>query len=51
MVEDSDIITVEPMDQPHATTLFEKKLPQIEVPREEIIQLSEALEFMPLAIV
>ena len=50
MVEDSDIITVEPMDETHAIALFEKKL-EARAPKEDIIQLVAALEFMPLAIV
>ncbi|KAJ5784460.1 P-loop containing nucleoside triphosphate hydrolase protein [Penicillium pulvis] len=50
MVEDSDIILVEPMDESHATKLFEKKLGSKAV-GEEVIQLATALEFMPLAIV
>lgn len=50
MVEDSDIIPVEPMDETHAITLFEKKL-GAQAASEDVIQLTAALEFMPLAIV
>ncbi|KAK4868697.1 hypothetical protein LT330_006899 [Penicillium expansum] len=50
MVEDSDIIPVEPMDEMHAITLFEKKL-GAQAASEDVIQLTAALEFMPLAIV
>ncbi|KAJ5612510.1 Tetratricopeptide-like helical [Penicillium lagena] len=50
MVEDRDIILVEPMDETHATTLFDKKL-GVQAAREDVIQLTAALEFMPLAIV
>ncbi|OQE13759.1 hypothetical protein PENSTE_c046G05998 [Penicillium steckii] len=50
MVENSDIITVKPMDEAHTIVLFEKKL-EANTPRKEIVQLIAALEFMPLAIV
>lgn len=50
MVEDRDIISVEPMDEIHAITLFDKKL-GVQAAREDVIQLTTALEFMPLAIV
>ncbi|KAJ5820469.1 Tetratricopeptide-like helical [Penicillium riverlandense] len=50
MVEDMDIILVEPMDETHAITLFDKKL-GVQAAREDVIQLTAALEFMPLAIV
>ncbi|KAB8229019.1 P-loop containing nucleoside triphosphate hydrolase protein [Aspergillus alliaceus] len=49
MVEDSNIIKIEPMDKSHAITLFEKKC-GVQVYREDVIQLITALEFMPLAI-
>jgi hypothetical protein len=44
-----DIIPVEPMDT-HAITLFEKKL-GAQATREAVLELTTALEFMPLAIV
>ncbi|KAJ5918610.1 hypothetical protein N7466_010602 [Penicillium verhagenii] len=50
VVEDNDVILVYPMDEVHATMLVEKKL-RMEASREEIIELTTALEFMPLAIV
>ncbi|KAJ5502805.1 P-loop containing nucleoside triphosphate hydrolase protein [Penicillium fimorum] len=50
MVEDDDIITIEPMDPSHATMLFEKKL-GAQIEKENIIQLATALDYMPLAIV
>lgn len=50
IVEDSDIILVEPMDETHAITLFEKKF-GMETNRKDTIELTAALEFMPLAIV
>ncbi|KAJ5752268.1 P-loop containing nucleoside triphosphate hydrolase protein [Penicillium odoratum] len=50
MVEVNDIITVEPMDDIHAVALFEKKLGELAA-KEEIIQLTAALDFIPLAIV
>lgn len=49
LVEESDIITVEPMDGTHALLLFEKKL-GIKTDEEEAIELTTALELMPLAI-
>ncbi|KAJ5526343.1 Tetratricopeptide-like helical [Penicillium frequentans] len=48
--KDSDIIPVEPMDETCAATLFEKKL-GLQTTREEVNQLTKALDFMPLAIV
>lgn len=50
IVEHHDIIPVEAMDKSHAISLFEKKLGE-QANREGVIQLSTALEFMPLAIV
>ncbi|OJI99265.1 hypothetical protein ASPVEDRAFT_80884 [Aspergillus versicolor CBS 583.65] len=50
IMEDRDIISVNPMDETHAITLFEKKL-GVETNREDIMELTAALEFMPLAIV
>ncbi|KAJ5824716.1 P-loop containing nucleoside triphosphate hydrolase protein [Penicillium robsamsonii] len=50
MVEDGDIITIEPMDPSHATMLFKKKL-GAQIEEENIIQLAAALDYIPLAIV
>jgi hypothetical protein len=49
LVEQRDIIAVEPMDGAHALELFEKKLGKGE--STVIAELATALEFMPLAIV
>ncbi|KAJ5732374.1 P-loop containing nucleoside triphosphate hydrolase protein [Penicillium malachiteum] len=49
-VEDHDIIPVEPMNKPHAISLFERKVGALH-DRPAIIQLAAALEYMPLAIV
>ena len=50
IVEESDIITVGPMHEMYAVALFEKKLGTRES-RKYIVKLSNALEFIPLAIV
>ncbi|KAJ5174495.1 P-loop containing nucleoside triphosphate hydrolase protein [Penicillium canariense] len=50
IVDDSDVITIEPMDPLQATILFEKKLGS-QVEKEIILQLATALDCMPLAIV
>jgi hypothetical protein len=50
LVEQNDIITVKPMDEVHAVTLFEKKL-GMQSDGKDIAELAAALEFMPLAIV
>jgi Tetratricopeptide repeat len=50
LVEERDIIAVEPMDEAHAVALFERKL-LVESDREDTIELVAALEFIPLAIV
>jgi tetratricopeptide (TPR) repeat protein len=50
LVEQSDIIPVEPMDKGHALALFKKKL-GYQGNSEDIVELVAALEFMPLAIV
>jgi hypothetical protein len=50
LVEERDIIDVEPMDKAHAVALFEKKL-STQSDREDTIELVAALEFMPLGIV
>ena len=48
LVEQSDIITVEPMDEAHALALFEKKLGK-KCESKDVAELVAALEFMPLA--
>ena len=50
LVEEREIIAVEPMAESHAITLFEKKLGVLG-DSNDIAQLVAALEFMPLAIV
>ena len=50
LVEESNIITVEPMDKEQALALCEKKL-GIQSNQSDITELAAALEFMPLAIV
>ncbi|KAJ5532069.1 P-loop containing nucleoside triphosphate hydrolase protein [Penicillium frequentans] len=50
IVEDADIIPIEPMDSSHATMLFEKKL-GAQAEKESIIQLVTTLDCIPLAIV
>ena len=50
LVEESDIIPIEPMNHTHALTLLEKKLGE-QIDREDTSELAVALEFMPLAIV
>ncbi|CAG8898829.1 unnamed protein product [Penicillium egyptiacum] len=50
IVEESDIIQIEPMDLSHATMLFEKKL-GAQIEKGNIIQLATELDYMPLAIV
>jgi tetratricopeptide (TPR) repeat protein len=50
LVEERDIVAVEPMDQAHAVALFERKL-STESDREDTVALVAALEFMPLAVV
>ncbi|KAJ6102772.1 P-loop containing nucleoside triphosphate hydrolase protein [Penicillium sp. IBT 16267x] len=50
IVEDYDIHLVQPMNEPHAISLFEKKI-DAQYDRSAIIQLVAALDFMPLAIV
>ncbi|KAH7108877.1 P-loop containing nucleoside triphosphate hydrolase protein, partial [Dendryphion nanum] len=50
LVEERDIITVEPMDKAQALALFEKKLGAKE-DSTEVNELAAALEYMPLAIV
>ena len=50
LVEESDIITVEPMDKDDAVALLERKLG---TPKDEnwFVELAIALDFMPLALV
>jgi tetratricopeptide (TPR) repeat protein len=50
LVEESDMVAVEPMDEGHAVALFDKKL-GIQSDRKDIAELAAALEYMPLAIV
>jgi hypothetical protein len=50
LVKENDIVIVEPMDKTHAIALFEKKL-RIQENSDNINELTEALEFMPLVIV
>ena len=50
LVEQSDIIAIEPMDEAHALALFEKKLGK-QGESQDVAELAAALEFMPLAIV
>lgn len=52
IVEDEDIVIVEPMGETHATALFGKKLAgKVQFHAQEASQLVTALDFMPLAIV
>ncbi len=50
LVEEKNIIVVEPMAQAHALALFEKKLGSLG-DGNDIAELAAALEYMPLAIV
>jgi len=50
LVEERDIITVDPMDEVHSVALFEKKL-STQSDRKDTIELVAELEFMPLGIV
>lgn len=50
LVEQSDVIAVEPMDEAHALALFEKKLGKKDESKD-VAELVAALEFMPLTIV
>ena len=50
LVEENDIVIIEPMDKTHAIVLFEKKL-GIQENSDNIDKLMEALEFMLFAIV
>lgn len=50
IVEAYDIIPIDPLDESHAISLFNKKL-GVRANKEDVIQLTAALEFMPLAIV
>ncbi|KAM5466038.1 hypothetical protein MauCBS54593_006288 [Microsporum audouinii] len=51
LVDNSDIITVEPMDKAHSIALLRIKLGSMDVDNESLARLAAALEFMPLAIV
>ncbi|KAJ5152972.1 kinesin [Penicillium canariense] len=55
LVDNRDILLVEPMTEPQAVALIRKKLQpnheDAEKSREDVINLAEALEYMPLAIV
>jgi hypothetical protein len=54
LVEEGDVIAVEPMDKAHALALLEKKLGEgltKQTDRADIAELAEALESMPLAMV
>ncbi|KAF1935910.1 hypothetical protein EJ02DRAFT_360417, partial [Clathrospora elynae] len=50
LVEQRDIISVEPMDEAQALALFEKML-ETEGDNSDIVELAAPLEYMPLAIV
>jgi hypothetical protein len=50
LVEQRDIISVEPMDEAQALALFKKKL-RAEEDDGDIVELAAALEYMPLALV
>ncbi|KAJ5895130.1 P-loop containing nucleoside triphosphate hydrolase protein [Penicillium taxi] len=50
IVEETDIIPVEPMDETHANLLLERKLAGQAFTTDEALQLITALDFMPLAI-
>ncbi|RYO89186.1 hypothetical protein DL766_006149 [Monosporascus sp. MC13-8B] len=50
LVEQCDIIAVEPVDKAHALALFEKKL-GVQGESSDVADLAAELEFMPLAIV
>jgi Flp pilus assembly protein TadD len=50
LVEQRDVISVEPMDEAQALALFEKKLGAQE-DSDDVAELAAALEYMPLAIV
>ncbi|OKP15122.1 Kinesin light chain 1 [Penicillium subrubescens] len=52
IVEDEDIVIVEPMGETHAAALFSKKLAgKLQFHAREASQLVTALDFMPLAII
>ncbi|KAF2022695.1 hypothetical protein EK21DRAFT_40181, partial [Setomelanomma holmii] len=50
LVEQRNIISVEPMDEAQALALFKKKL-EAEEDDDDIVELAAALEYMPLALV
>ncbi|KAJ5749249.1 uncharacterized protein N7511_010945 [Penicillium nucicola] len=49
-VDDSEIVVVDPMDKPQASALMKNKL-GFSANEDDILDLTEALDFMPLAIV
>ncbi|KAJ5368856.1 P-loop containing nucleoside triphosphate hydrolase protein [Penicillium cataractarum] len=52
IVEDRDIIVVEPMDEKHATALLAQKVAgKVQFQAREAAQLTAVLDYMPLAIV
>lgn len=50
LVEERDIVAVEPMDEAHAVALFERKL-STKSDQKNTIELVAALQFMPLAVI
>jgi hypothetical protein len=50
LVEQRDIVSVEPMDKAEGIALFEKKL-RVQENSDSVAELAAALEYMPLAIV
>ena len=50
LAEDSDIISIEPMDKTHALVLLEKKL-GYQVDKADTAKLAKVLDFLPLAVV
>jgi hypothetical protein len=50
VVEQRDIIIVEPMDRADGLALFERKL-GLHDDGEDVVELAAVLEFMPLAII
>ena len=50
LVEEHEVIPVNPLDEPDAVTLLEKKLGDL-ADRRDLAALAQELEFMPLAIV
>ncbi|KAF7505158.1 hypothetical protein GJ744_001224 [Endocarpon pusillum] len=50
LVEEDDIIQVDPMDEEHAISLFKKKV-RSRINQKDVADLVKTLEYMPLAIV